>query len=83
VTQPLLYRYFPTKSSFIEAVYDVLYVGRWDADWVRLLADSTMPLRERLNVFYKRYSATVPTPRMDSDLSVRRSQRRSDQQMVH
>jgi AcrR family transcriptional regulator len=34
VTQPLQYRHFPTKSSLIDAVYDVLYVARWDADWV-------------------------------------------------
>ena len=28
VTQPLLYRYFPTKEGLIESVYDLIYVNR-------------------------------------------------------
>jgi AcrR family transcriptional regulator len=41
VTQALLYRHFPTKSSLIEAVYDELYVARWDADWVLAVCRSS------------------------------------------
>ena len=30
VTQPLLYRYFPTKSSLVDRVYDEVFVRRWN-----------------------------------------------------
>ncbi|MEP5759008.1 MAG: helix-turn-helix domain-containing protein, partial [Litoreibacter sp.] len=33
VTQPLLYRYFPTKGDLIEAVYRTVYLERWDQSW--------------------------------------------------
>ena len=55
VTQPLLYRYFPTKSSLIEAVYDVVYVNRWRPEWTRTLTDRTIKLQDRLTLFYKSY----------------------------
>src|ERR1700704_2652866 len=31
ITQPLLYRYFPTKEALIERVYQEVFVGRWKA----------------------------------------------------
>jgi len=61
VTQPLLYRYFPTKESLIEAVYDLIYVNRWRPEWAELLADRKRPLRERLIFFYKSYTENVLT----------------------
>ena len=61
VTQPLLYRYFPTKENLIEAVYDVIYVNRWRPEWTLILADRKRPLRERLIVFYKSYADNVLT----------------------
>jgi len=61
VTQPLLYRYFPTKSSLIEAVYDIVYVSRWRPEWTRILTDRNVKLQDRLNQFYKSYSATAFT----------------------
>jgi AcrR family transcriptional regulator len=39
VTQPLLYRYFPSKEDLISEVYDAVYVQRWQPEWGELLAD--------------------------------------------
>ena len=33
VTQPLLYRYFPSKQDLVSAVYDEVYVRRWQPEW--------------------------------------------------
>lgn len=62
VTQPLIYRYFPSKGDLIRTVYNELYLNRWQADWERLLTNPAMPLRERLILFYQRYTAAVFTP---------------------
>lgn len=59
VTQPLLYRYFPSKSDLISEVYDAVYVKRWRDEWGELLADRSRPLRERLVEFYIAYTDVV------------------------
>lgn len=59
VTQPLLYRYFPSKEDLISEVYDAVYVKRWRPEWADLLADRSTPLRERLNAFYGVYTDTI------------------------
>jgi len=56
VTQPLLYRYFPTKQLLIERVYEELFVGRWKPEWGTLITDRSLPLRERLIEFYTAYA---------------------------
>jgi AcrR family transcriptional regulator len=61
ITQPLLYRYFPTKDSLIEAVYDLVYVNRLRPEWTQTLTDRTIKLRDRLNFFYKSYTDIVLT----------------------
>ena len=61
ITQPLLYRYFPTKESLIEAVYDLVYVNRWRPEWTQILTDRTIKLQDRLNFFYKSYTDIVLT----------------------
>lgn len=61
VTQPLIYRYFPSKDDLIRTVYNELYLNRWRPDWERLLTDMALPLRERLIVFYQAYTAAVFT----------------------
>jgi AcrR family transcriptional regulator len=33
ITQPLLYRYFPSKEALIERVYQEVFIGRWNPDW--------------------------------------------------
>ena len=30
VTQPLPYRYFPSKDALLDRVYQEVYLGRWD-----------------------------------------------------
>ncbi len=59
VTQPLLYRYFPSKNDLISEVYDAVYVQRWRDEWAVLLADRSRPLRERLVEFYIAYTDVV------------------------
>ena len=39
VTQPLLYRYFPSKDDLIKEVYRTVYLEPFDPGWDRLLAD--------------------------------------------
>lgn len=59
VTQPLLYRYFPSKDDLINQVYEAVYMGRWDDNWDKLLRDQSQSLEERLNIFYQQYTAKV------------------------
>jgi AcrR family transcriptional regulator len=61
VTQPLLYRYFPTKESLIEAVYELIYVNRWRSAWTETLTNRDLSLRKRLVFFYKSYTDSVLT----------------------
>ena len=55
ITQPLLYRYFPSKEHLIERVYDEVYVQRWNPKWEKLIRDRSRPIDERLCVFYKEH----------------------------
>jgi AcrR family transcriptional regulator len=59
MTQPLLYRYFPSKESLIERVYHEVYVRRWNPEWDGLISDRREPLERRLCRFYKEYSRAV------------------------
>lgn len=61
ITQPLLYRYFPSKEALIERVYQEVFVGRWDPFWEELIRDRSLPLEERLTQFYKSYSRVIVT----------------------
>jgi len=56
VTQPLLYRYFPTKRSLIDRVFKEVYLKPFEAEWSSLLSDRSKPLAERLETFYARYA---------------------------
>ena len=62
ITQPLLYRYFPSKKALIDRVYKEVFLGNWDASWEERLADRSRPLRERLLEFYQDYVAVLFTP---------------------
>ncbi len=59
VTQPLLYRYFPSKEDLIEEVYRTVFLDRWRPEWEGLLGDRTRPLKERLVEFYLSYLAVI------------------------
>src|SRR4029077_14786337 len=59
VTQPLLYRYFPSKDDLIKEVYRTVYLEPMDEGWDGLLADRTRPLRDRLLEFYRGYTKVI------------------------
>ena len=62
VTQPLLYRYFPSKDDLIAAVYDEVYVSRWKPEWEALITDRARPLHDRLVQFYGEYTDAIFHP---------------------
>jgi AcrR family transcriptional regulator len=62
ITQPLLYRYFPSKQALIERVYREVFLARWDPTWETLLEDRSQRLRDRLVEFYRRYSTVIFRP---------------------
>ncbi|MDI9331977.1 MAG: TetR/AcrR family transcriptional regulator [Alphaproteobacteria bacterium] len=62
VSQPLLYRYFPSKQELIQAVFDAVFMRRWDPSWEKLLHDRSIDLRERLLQFYVLYAKATYRP---------------------
>ena len=62
VTQPLLYRYFPSKQDLVSAVYEEVYLRRWRPEWEELIADRSRPLVERLTTFYGLYTDAIFHP---------------------
>jgi AcrR family transcriptional regulator len=61
VTQPLLYRYFPSKDDLIREVYRTVYLEPLETGWDRQLTDRSRPLRERLLEFYRGYTNVLFT----------------------
>ncbi len=61
ITQPLLYRYFPSKEDLIEQVYEDLYLKRWKPEWEYLIADRSLSIGERFRRFEKDYQKTILT----------------------
>lgn len=61
VTQPLLYRYFPSKDDLLREVYHTVYVSRWKDSWTDQIRDRSVPLKERLAAFYVSYTETIFT----------------------
>ncbi len=59
ITQPLLYRYFPTKEELIDRVFDEVFVRPLDRSWTERILDRSMSLEERLKNFYIEYAETV------------------------
>ncbi len=59
VTQPLLYRYFPSKDDLISEVYDAVYVNRWRIEWEDMLRDRSRSLEARLREFYGVYTDVI------------------------
>ena len=62
IAHTLLYHYFPSKRLLIERVYEQSFAGRWDSAWEVLLDDKTMPVAEKLQVFYRQYLAAILRP---------------------
>ncbi len=61
VTQPLLYRYFPSKDDLIKEVYRTVYLEPLDAGWEKLLTDRSRPIHDRLQEFYEAYTNVIFT----------------------
>jgi AcrR family transcriptional regulator len=59
VTQPLLYRYFPSKDDLIKEVYRTVYLEPLDTGWEKMLTDRSRPLRDRLFEFYCGYTRVI------------------------
>jgi AcrR family transcriptional regulator len=59
ITQPLLYRYFPTKDALVERVYDEVFVRRWNPEWEEWLADRSIPLSDRLKKYLRDYARFI------------------------
>lgn len=59
ITQPLLYRYFPSKDALIQEVYEAVYLNRWEPEWDVILTDRARPLRDRLIEFYDAYTDVI------------------------
>jgi AcrR family transcriptional regulator len=59
ITQPLIYRYFPSKEDLINEVYNAVYVSQWKDDWTTRLVDRSLPLQQRLTEFYRDYAHTI------------------------
>lgn len=59
ITQPLLYRYFPSKDALVDRVFQVIYLSRWNPDWDSLLRDRGLSLSRRLHMFYKQYAGMI------------------------
>jgi AcrR family transcriptional regulator len=59
VTQPLLYRYFPSKDDLIKEVYRAVYLDPLETGWEKLLCDRSQPLRDRLQQFYQAYTDAI------------------------
>lgn len=57
VTQPLLYRYFPSKEALIDRVYDEVFT--WDSNWIKLIKDRSIPIQDRMIQFYTSYSEVI------------------------
>jgi len=59
ITQPLLYRYFPSKDDLVNEVYRAVYLDRWQVEWETGLTDRALPLEARLKRFYAAYTGVV------------------------
>ncbi|MCR0985036.1 TetR/AcrR family transcriptional regulator [Roseomonas populi] len=61
ITQPLLYRYFPSKEVLLDRVYQEVYLSRWNPQWEKWLTDRSRPLEKRLTAFYQDYAQVIMT----------------------
>lgn len=59
ITQPLIYRYFSSKQRLLDAIFEELFVKRWDPQWKSLIADASIPLEERIARFYRDFDRKI------------------------
>lgn len=61
ITQSLIYNYFTSKADLVEAVFEKVYLDRLSPDWPALIADRSLPVRERARRFYGEYTQAIFT----------------------
>ncbi|MDP4022990.1 TetR/AcrR family transcriptional regulator [Methylobacterium sp. NEAU 140] len=59
ITQPLLFRYFPTKAALIERIYEEVYLKRWDPGWEATVREAALPCLERFRRFEIDYQRRI------------------------
>lgn len=59
ITQPLLYRYFPSKGDLVREVYQQVFIGKWQSEWIDIIGNPARPLKDRLVDFYTRYTEVI------------------------
>ena len=59
VTHPLLYKYFSSKETLLERVYEAVYLGRWNPEWEKLIVNREMTVRQRMTLFYIAFSSVI------------------------
>ncbi len=55
VSQALIFRYFATKETLIDRVYQQTFLARWNPGWPEMLSDRANPLKDRLLTFLRSY----------------------------
>lgn len=55
ITHSAIFRYFPTKESLIERMYEHVFLNRWNPAWRDLIQDRSQTLEQRLLLFYRTY----------------------------
>lgn len=59
ITQPLIYRYFPSKQHLLDAIFEELFIKRWDTNWKHLITDPALPLEDRIARFYRDFDQAI------------------------
>jgi AcrR family transcriptional regulator len=55
VSQPLLYRYFPSKAALIEEVLEAVFLRQQNTSWLNDLRERSRTIKARLMAFYCSY----------------------------
>ena len=61
ITQPLLYRYFSSKEKLLDCIFKELFEKRWVSSWRDLIKNDSLPIAERVAIFYKEFDARILT----------------------
>ena len=59
VTQPAIYKHFPTKDDLINAVYERVFLSEWKSSWDLILTDRKVEIEARLGAFYADYTRRI------------------------
>jgi AcrR family transcriptional regulator len=59
ITQPLIYRYFPSKQQLLDAIFEELFVNRWDGGWKALITEASIALDVRIARFYREFDQKI------------------------